>query len=92
MKKKRYPRLITLFSYCSTIPHKAWSFSLIANKNCKFIAKAYTDDQLLVYWLIDIIVSCTLDVRQYLVLSFPGKLSDTRNAPSPKILTPSSAQ
>lgn len=34
----------------------------------------------------------TLEVRQYFVLSFPGKLSDTKNFPSPKILTPSSAQ
>lgn len=34
----------------------------------------------------------TLEVRQYLVLSFPGKLSETRNFPSPRILTPSSAQ
>lgn len=31
-------------------------------------------------------------MRQYFVLSFPGKLSDTRNFPSPRILTPSSAQ
>lgn len=34
----------------------------------------------------------TLEVRQYLVLSLPGKLSETRNFPSPRILTPSSAQ
>jgi len=33
-----------------------------------------------------------LEERQYLVLSFPGKLSETRNFPSPRILTPSSAQ
>ena len=36
--------------------------------------------------------SNTLEVRQYLVLSLPGKLSETRNFPSPRILTPSSAQ
>lgn len=31
-------------------------------------------------------------MRQYLVLSLPGKLSETRNFPSPRTLTPSSAQ
>jgi hypothetical protein len=34
----------------------------------------------------------TFEVRQYLVLSLPGKLSESRNFPSPRILTPSSAQ
>lgn len=32
-----------------------------------------------------------LEVGRYVVLSFPRKLSDTRNFPSPRILTPSSA-
>jgi len=34
----------------------------------------------------------TLEERQHLVLSLPGKLSETRSFPSPRILTPSSAQ
>lgn len=34
----------------------------------------------------------TLDETQYLVLSLPGKLSETKNEPCPKTLSPSSAQ
>jgi hypothetical protein len=37
------------------------------------------------------IMEFTLDARQYLFLSFPGKGSEVKNFPSDRILMPSSA-